>query len=459
MSTGNVTLYAVWTVKLTYSAPDATGGSVPVDSNYYLPGTSVPVADASGLLKTDWSFIGWTYNGNDYHIIDADEIILDQNTTVNALWSTTMFKFDVILDDNTDGGSSTTQSGYTSSTVRLIDNPFTRSGYTFGGWSEYDTATVKTYDNRATIVIPNDGYTLTLFAIWTANPTSTTPSTPAPSSGGGGVAPAPTPTASASPSASPRPSTSTSAAPSASPKPSATATAKPIIAGTLSTVITAKTIKPNAIVTLKQVVKVAVPTSVTVQSITVNGVATTVQSSSTAPTPSKSPSAGSTPAPSTTKAPTSTQVVAATTTTVVGPDDNVKVNATSSDGQKIQGVVEIEKVDPFTLANVNFDFASAKLTPAAKRILDKVAAVVIDHGFNEIQLAGHTDVFASATFDNQKLSEQRAAAVKAYLAKKLAGEGIAVKTLGLAAKAPVIAKTDEASRALNRRVEILVATK
>jgi outer membrane protein OmpA-like peptidoglycan-associated protein len=225
-------------------------------------------------------------------------------------------------------------------------------------------------------------------------------------------------------------------------------------------VVTAKKkVVPNAIVTLSQVVKVSVPNSVSVQSITVNGVSTQVQSSTPSPTPSKSPTAGSTPAPSTTKAPTTNQVVSATTTTVVGPDDNVKVNATSSDGQKIQGVVEIEKVDPFTLANVNFDFASAKLTPAAKKILDKVAAVVVEHGFNQIQLAGHTDVFASASYDNQKLSEQRAAAVKAYLAKKLAGEGIVVKTLGLAAKEPVIAKTDEASRALNRRVEILVATK
>jgi uncharacterized repeat protein (TIGR02543 family) len=415
------------------------------------------VADAPGLLKTDWSFIGWTSNGNDYHIVDQDTVILNENTTVNALWSTTMFKFDITLDENIDGGSTSTQSGYTSSTVRLNENPFTRSGYTFAGWSEFDTATVKTYDNRGTVTIPNDAFTITLYAIWTANPVASTPSTPAPSGSGGGVAP--TPVASATPTATPKPTASASSAPSASPKPTTTAIAKPVIAGTLSTVITAKTIKPNAIVTLKQIVKVSIPSSISVQSITVNGVASTVQSSTPTPSPSKSPSAGSSPAPSSTKAPTTNQVVSATTTTVVGPDDNVKVNATASDGQKIQGVVEIEKVDPFTLANVNFDFASAKLTPAAKRILDKVAAVVVEHGFNQIQLAGHTDVFASASYDNQKLSEQRAAAVKAYLAKKLAGEGIVVKTLGLAATEPVIAKTDETSRAINRRVEILVATK
>ncbi|CAB4831198.1 unannotated protein [freshwater metagenome] len=228
---------------------------------------------------------------------------------------------------------------------------------------------------------------------------------------------------------------------------------KPVITGTLTTLVSTKAVVPNAIVTLRQIVKISVPVTVTVQSITVNGVASEVKKSAPEPASTRSPSPGSTPTPAT------NQVVAATSTTVVGPEDTVRVNATTDGGQKIQGVVEIDKVDPFTLANVNFDFASAKLTPAAKRVLDKVAVVVIEHGFNMIQLSGHTDVFASAGYDNQKLSEQRAATVKAYLAKKLAGEGIAVKTLGLAAKEPVIAKTDEASRALNRRVEILVATK
>ena len=450
---GNITLYAVWAARVTYSAPDKTSGSIPTDIADYLPGTEINLASGSGITRTDWTFEGWTAGSATLHP-GTDTFKLDQNTTLSAVWSTTLFSYAITLDDNGNPGNQTVQSGYTSTNIRLIANPFTKSGYTFGGWSTLDTATVSEYSDRDYVTVPNDAFAITLYALWTLTPTP-----PAPPSGGGGGGgggggtPIATPTATPSPTPTATPKPTASASTSATPKPSASPTLKPVITGTLTTVVTAKTIKPNAIVTLTQVVRVSVPTSVSVQSISVNGVSTQVQASTPAPSPSKSPSAGSAPAPST------NQVVAATTSTIVGPDDNVKVNATTDSGQKIQGIVEIEKVDPFTLANVNFDFASAKLTPAAKRLLDKVATVVVEHGFNQIQLAGHTDVFASAGYDNQKLSEQRAAAVKAYLAKKLAGEGIAVKTLGLAAKEPVIAKTDEASRALNRRVEILVATK
>jgi uncharacterized repeat protein (TIGR02543 family) len=328
----------------------------------------------------------------------------------------------------------------------------TRSGYTFAGWSCNST----TVAAGGTITMGSSALTCT--ALWTA-----VSSGGSNGGGGGGVVntPAPTPSPTPTPSASPSATATPKPTPLPTLKPTPAPTAKPVVKGTLTTKVTAKKIVPNAIVTLSQVVKISVPSTLEVQSISVNGVTTKVTSqespkpaTSSSPAPSQSGSSTATSAPV-----ANTQVSAKVSATVVGPDDNVQVNATTSTGQKIQGEVVIEKVDPFTLANVNFDFASAKLTPAAKRILDKVAAVVIEHGFNQIQLAGHTDVFASATYDNQKLSEQRAAAVKAYLAKKLAGEGISVKTLGLAAKIPVVAKIDEASRALNRRVEILVATK
>ena len=447
---GNYTLYAVWSARVTYVAPDKTSGTIPVDTADYLPGTEIGLASGSGLTRTDWTFEGWTAGSATLHPA-TDTFKLDQNTTLSAVWSTSLFSYAITLDDNGDPANETVQNGYTSTSIRLIANPFTKSGYTFGGWATVDTATVSEYSDRDYVTVPNDAFAITLYAIWTVTPAP--PAPPAPPSGGGGggggsaPAPTPTPTPSASASATPKPSAS------ATPKPAPSPTLKPVITGTLTTLVSTKAVVPNAIVTLRQIVKISVPVTVTVQSITVNGVASEVQKSAPEPASTRSPSPGSTPTP------TTNQVVAATSTTVVGPEDTVRVNATTEGGQKIQGVVEIDKVDPFTLANVNFDFASAKLTPAAKRVLDKVAVVVIEHGFNMIQLSGHTDVFASAGYDNQKLSEQRAATVKAYLAKKLAGEGIAVKTLGLAAKEPVIAKTDEASRALNRRVEILVATK
>jgi len=444
---GNFTLYGVWSARVTYAAPDKTSGTIPVDSSDYLPGTEIGLASGSGLTRTDWNFEGWTAGSTTLHP-GADTFKLDQNTTLSAVWSTTLFSYAITLDDNGDPANQTVQNGYTSTNIRLIANPFTKTGYTFAGWVTIDTATVSEYSDRGLVTVSNDNFTLTLYAIWTLTPAPPAPPAP-PSSGGGGggSAPAATPTPTPSASATPKPSAS------AMPKPAPSPTLKPVITGTLTTLMSTKVLVPNAIVTLRQIVKISVPVTVTVQSITVNGVVSEVKKSVPEPASTKSPSPGSTPAPA------SNQVVAATSTTVVGPEDTVRVNATTESGLKIQGLVEIEKVDPFTIANVNFDFASAKLTPAAKRVLDKVAAVVIEHGFNMIQLAGHTDVFASAGYDNQKLSEQRAAAVKAYLAKKLVGEGIAVKTLGLASKEPVIAKSDDVSRALNRRVEILVANK
>jgi uncharacterized repeat protein (TIGR02543 family) len=431
-----------------------TGGSGTTDSQTAGSSTALKLFSALAFTNGTSTFSGWNTaeDGSGTAYTDGYSFDFQNNLDLYAQWTSAVTNYSVTYSLGGGSGSTPTETAKAAGATftAASSSGITRSGYTFAGWDCNST----TVAAGGTITMGSAALTCT--ALWTA---VTSSGSSGGSGGGGYVAPTPSPTPSATPSSTPSATPKPTSLPTLKPTPSPTASAKPTIKGTITTVVTAKKIVPNAIVTLSQVVKVSVPNSVSVQSITVNGVATQVQSSKPAPTPSKSPTAGSTPAPSTSKAPTTNQIIAATTTTVVGPDDNVKVNATTDSGQKIQGVVEIEKVDPFTLANVNFDFASAKLTPAAKKILDKVAAVVVEHGFNQIQLAGHTDVFASASYDNQKLSEQRAAAVKAYLAKKLAGEGIVVKTIGLAAKEPVIAKTDEASRALNRRVEILVAIK
>jgi uncharacterized repeat protein (TIGR02543 family) len=415
---GNITLYAVWSARLTYTAPDSTGGSVPVDSTDYIPGSQVAVVDAPGLTKTDWSFLGWSDGSQDYHVVDNDMVTLDHNVTVHAIWSTSLYQFTITYDDNLPAGSISSQTGYTAATVRLNANPFTNTGYVFAGWSLDETATVKAYSDRDSVSVNADGFGLYLYAMWTPAPVSS-----GGGSGGGGGSSAP-----AEPTPTPKQTTPT--------KP----VLKPVISGTLTTIVSPKAIAPNSIVILKQVVKITVPSTLSVQSVTVNGTKTTPTSTSTVDSGTA-------------------QVVSTISRVVVGPEDNVKVNATTATGEKVQGAVAIEKVDPFTLANVNFDFASAKLTPAAKKILDKVAAAVVDHGFNSITLVGHTDVITSATYSNQALSDARAAAVNAYLAAKLKGTAVEVKTVGKAATEPVIAKTDATSRAINRRVEIAVATK
>jgi outer membrane protein OmpA-like peptidoglycan-associated protein len=105
------------------------------------------------------------------------------------------------------------------------------------------------------------------------------------------------------------------------------------------------------------------------------------------------------------------------------------------------------------LYGINFDTDSDKLKDESKTTLDAVKKVLDAHADWKITIGGHTD--ATSTHEhNQTLSEQRAAAVKAYLVKA----GIAadrLDTAGLAETKPVAPNTDAMGRAQNRRVELV----
>jgi OmpA-OmpF porin, OOP family len=67
--------------------------------------------------------------------------------------------------------------------------------------------------------------------------------------------------------------------------------------------------------------------------------------------------------------------------------------------------------------DVLFDFNKAELKDSGKARLDQLAAEIKDADVDEIVARGHADRIASEEY-NQKLSEQRAQAVKDYLAQK-----------------------------------------
>ena len=69
---------------------------------------------------------------------------------------------------------------------------------------------------------------------------------------------------------------------------------------------------------------------------------------------------------------------------LVGPKDIVEA-VINEGGSAVKVPIKIEPA-VIDLANVNFDLASSKLTAKAKAILDKVAKVVIEHGFTYIDL-------------------------------------------------------------------------
>jgi OOP family OmpA-OmpF porin len=77
-------------------------------------------------------------------------------------------------------------------------------------------------------------------------------------------------------------------------------------------------------------------------------------------------------------------------------------------------------IQKLTLAtDVLFDFNKSELKESGKKRLDDLAAQIKDANVDEIIAIGHADRIASEDY-NQKLSEERAQAVKDYLASKVA---------------------------------------
>ncbi|WP_343043533.1 OmpA family protein [Sphingobacterium shayense] len=101
-----------------------------------------------------------------------------------------------------------------------------------------------------------------------------------------------------------------------------------------------------------------------------------------------------------------------------------------------------------------FDFNSSTLKSAAKENITNLVATLNKEPGTEILVIGHTDNVGTLNA-NQKVSESRAAAVKAFaVSQGLAGGR--VKTQGKNFSEPIASNDTDAGRAENRRVEIAI---
>ncbi|MCG8308984.1 MAG: OmpA family protein [Cytophagales bacterium] len=114
----------------------------------------------------------------------------------------------------------------------------------------------------------------------------------------------------------------------------------------------------------------------------------------------------------------------------------------------------IKKGSKVRLNNIFFEFNSAKLTEESKTELYKIVGFLVDNPSTKITISGHTDDQGTEDY-NMKLSEKRAKAVYDFLIN----EGINPEFLtyiGFGESQPLISKTDEESRKMNRRIEFSV---
>lgn len=107
------------------------------------------------------------------------------------------------------------------------------------------------------------------------------------------------------------------------------------------------------------------------------------------------------------------------------------------------------------MQDVLFDTGKYTLKENAREALARISGIIISHPGLNLQVEGYTDITGTVEF-NQKLSEQRAGAVRDYLATN----GIpttAMTSIGYGVNYPVAPNDTASGRKLNRRVELVVS--
>ena len=114
----------------------------------------------------------------------------------------------------------------------------------------------------------------------------------------------------------------------------------------------------------------------------------------------------------------------------------------------------VSKTLGLSAQNISFGTTNAKLTTRSNASLDQVVAIMNENPTLHIRVQAHTDN-AGDDDTNMKLTEDRAAAVKAYLVSK----GIAedrITSEGFGETMPIADNSTASGRVKNRRVEIKV---
>jgi len=127
--------------------------------------------------------------------------------------------------------------------------------------------------------------------------------------------------------------------------------------------------------------------------------------------------------------------------------------------------VKVAKADKETVINlpaeVLFEFNKSDLQPNAGRLLERIAADLRKHNVRKLRVEGHTDSVGGDAY-NQKLSEDRADAVKHWLTANGQLGDVTITAIGFGKNRPIAPNTtsdgkdNPDGRAKNRRVDIVV---
>ena len=121
---------------------------------------------------------------------------------------------------------------------------------------------------------------------------------------------------------------------------------------------------------------------------------------------------------------------------------------------KIDAPKQFQEVIAKAYDNLTFKTGSAEITKASYPFLDGIAEYMKENPSFTLSIVGHTDSQGDEAY-NQKLSEDRAEAVKSYLIKKGVGE-IVINASGKGETEPLADNNTAEGREKNRRVVFAV---
>jgi len=115
---------------------------------------------------------------------------------------------------------------------------------------------------------------------------------------------------------------------------------------------------------------------------------------------------------------------------------------------------QLDSAGKVVLHGINFDTGKATIKPDSKPLLDEIGKLLNDNKDLKLSIEGHTDNVGDKAM-NQKLSEQRAAAVKSDIVSNSKVDANRLVTKGFGDTKPLADNGTDEGKAQNRRVELV----
>jgi uncharacterized protein (TIGR02145 family)/uncharacterized repeat protein (TIGR02543 family) len=167
MGTADVALYAVWSQKPAFKVIfNSNGGTGTMDAQSIVSELNASLTE-NKFTRTGWTFDGWasTAAGTVAYSDKSTYMMGTADVTLYAVWSQKP-AFKLIFNSNGGTGTMDAQSIVSELNALLNENKFTRTGWTFAGWST-TAAGMVLYSDKSTFTMGTAD--VTLYAVWSIN--------------------------------------------------------------------------------------------------------------------------------------------------------------------------------------------------------------------------------------------------------------------------------------------------